>query len=243
MTGSQEAHPDAPPLSVVALALSLGVLLVGGTTAGGYLLMREQSSTAAAPSEPAPSEPAPSMTTASTPEPQGLPPAQSHDWRTRLADTPCIAPCAGGTTCSTKSVECTSGFACVPGTGAERFGDHELWSLHLSAVQEVDAAGYSVDPCDARKDFWVCRRGTSECVSQADACANAGRGTAPIAVTGAELDHGGVTLDVHLGGPAGPLVAATAPIRNLRRGGLCRGFSAKATGGAVAKVTYFVRPR
>jgi hypothetical protein len=244
MTGSQEALPspeapsqaDAPPLSAVALALSVGALLVGGTTAGGYLLTREAPAPAGAPPIATPSTAAAAIATRPVPVP-------APDWTASLADPACPAPCAGGSTCASKPVECTSGFACVPGLGTEPIGDHELWTLHLSAVQEVDATGQPVDPCYSQKDFWVCRRGTEICVSQADACANAGKGTAAIAVTGSELNHVGLSLDVHMGGPTGPLVAVTTPIRNLLRGGLCRGFSVKATGGAVAKVTYFVLPR
>lgn len=88
----------------------------------------------------------------------------------------------------------------------------------------------------------MCRSGTSTCASQAEACANSGRSSVSIPVSGAELDHLGLLLDVHVGGPVGPIVGVTSPIRNLRRGGLCKGFVVKASGGSLARVSYFVLP-
>src|SRR5204863_4260780 len=137
------------------------------------------------------------------------------DWRSALGRGTCEAPCVGGLTCLSKPVECTSGLTCIPGTGSERFADPEAWTLHLSAVQELDGTGRAIDPCQTKKDFWVCRAGTNACASQTEACANAGRGLAAIPVSGAELNDLGVTLEVHLGSSIGPTVAVTVPIRHL----------------------------
>lgn len=240
MGGTQEAasigertqRPNAPPWTVVVLALALGGALVGGTTTGGYLLTHSISG-------PLPFVPPVEVARAPIVAPNAQPPS---DWRALLSASSCADPCAGGLLCASKTVECTSGLSCVPGTGAERFADEESWAIHLSAVQELDGTGQVVDPCRSQKDFWVCRSGMSTCASQAEACANSGRSSAAITVSGAELDHLGLSLDVHVGGPSGPIVGVTSPIRNLRRGGLCKGFVVKASGGGLAKVSYFVLP-
>jgi hypothetical protein len=241
MVGTQEAvlpgeatrQPNAPPGIVVVLALALGGALVGGTTIGGYLLTHDTRATSPAvrPVDGAAVEPV---------VPPNAPPL--NDWRGHLTGPTCDAACVGGLQCAAKPLDCTSGLSCIPGTGTERFANDESWMLHLSAVQELDGSGQLVDPCESRKDFWVCRSNTAICASQAEACANAGRTLAPIPVYGAELDHVGVALDVRLGGPTGPIVAAAAPIRNLRRGGLCRGFVVKTSGGNIAKISYFLLP-
>jgi hypothetical protein len=240
MVGTQEAaslgertpQPNAPPWTVVVLALGLGGALVGGTTTGGYLLTHNTLS-------PSPLAPPLVIAPAAVVAPIAQ---QPSDWRALLSAASCAAPCSGGQLCASKAIECTSGLACVPGTGAERFADGESWALHLSAVQELDGTGQLVDPCQSQKDFWVCRAGTSTCASQVQACANSGPSAMSIPVSGSELDHLGLSLDVHVGGPSGPIVGVTSPIRSLRRGGLCKGFVVKASGGGLAKVTYFVLP-
>ena len=240
MVGTQEAvslgertqQPNAPPGTVVVLALALGCALVGGTTTGGYLLTHNNSGQLGL--APGPGVPRVSVAAQNTP--------LFNDWRAQLTAANCAEPCAGGSLCTSKPVECTSGLSCIPGAGAERFANEEGWSIHLSAVQELDATGQLVDPCQSQKDFWVCRSGTSTCASQAEACANGGRSSTAIPANGAELDHLGLLLDVHVGGPTGPILGVTSPIRNLRRGGLCKGFVVKASGGGLAKVSYFVLP-
>jgi hypothetical protein len=204
---------------------------------GGYLLVDRGGSEGADASPPTPPADVPVVRPQPQPQPQAL-----DDWRSALGGGTCDSPCIGGVSCPSNPVQCTSGLSCIPGTGAERFADVETWTLHLSAVLEFDAAGQAINTCQTRKDFWVCRAGTTTCASQAEACNNRSRGLAAIPVSGAELNELGVTLDVRLGGPTGPTVAVTAPIRHLTRGGLCKGFAVTARGGAVGKVTYFVLP-
>src|SRR5690349_13622525 len=117
MVGTQEAafvaertqQPNAPPWTVVALALALGGVLVGGTTTGGYLLTHNTLG-------PSPLAPPVVVAPAVIDAPIAQPP---NDWRALLSASSCAAPCAGGQLCASKTVECTSGLACIPGTGAE----------------------------------------------------------------------------------------------------------------------------
>lgn len=203
---------------------------------GGYLLTHDGDGTEASLAE-SPSTPTDPVVNV----PQPYPP-QTGDWRGALIAESCAPPCSGGQACEARPSRCTSGLTCIPGSGAEQFAADESWMLHLSAVQEVGATGQLVDPCQTQKDFWVCQSGTGICVAQTDACAHAGKSAGSIPVTGAQLDHIGIGLDVRVGGPTGPVIATTSSIRNLRRGGLCRGFAVGATGGGVAKVSYFVLP-
>jgi hypothetical protein len=225
----------APPWPVIALALLAGVVMVPATTFGGYLLATGQQAIAArlttTNDAPAPA-----------PTPQVVAPAGGGDWQALLRGQACEPPCIGGIACLSRPLACTSGLTCIPGAGEDRFGDDEVWTLHLSAVREGAPDGTVIDPCTTRKNFWVCRSGTAICVSQSDACNHAANSEASIPVTGAELAHQGLSLEVRLGSAAGPLLAKTETIVDLRRGGLCRGFSARAVGGDVRRLTYFVLP-
>lgn len=236
MVGTQEAMttreqaplPQMPPPVVVALAVLVGAALVGGTSIGGYLLIHNNERLEGAPHIAIPAKMAEQE--------------KVDDRRSALAGATCPSPCSGGLACRAKPVECTSGLSCVPGLGTEPLADTEGWALHLSAVQEVDQSGRLVDPCKSQKDFWVCRNGTTLCASQADACAHHGKSVDSIPVVGVEFGHAGLTLDIHLGDPTGPVIATTSPIRSLLRGGLCRGFAVAASGGDIARVSYFVLP-
>jgi hypothetical protein len=163
-------------------------------------------------------QPVPGQLTTTSYVPVPAPPAQAaspagdSDWQALLRGQGCESPCIGGLACLSKPLACTSGLTCIPGTGEDRFSDDEVWALHLSAVREGAPDGTVIDPCRTRKDFWVC------------------------------LAHQGLSLEIRAGSGAGPLVAKTETIVDLRRGGLCRGFSAKAVGGAVQRVTYFILP-
>jgi hypothetical protein len=203
------------------------------TTLGGYLLVNGSVGNRRAAPAAAANNPSPPPTFA---------PAPGANWQAMLRGQFCEAPCIGGQACTSKPLLCTSGLTCIPGAGDDRFADEEVWTLHLSAVLEAPAGGAVVDPCRTRKNFWVCRSGTTICASQDDACANAGSSSASIPVTGAELAHQGLSLEVRSGSGVGPLVAKTETIVDLRRGGLCRGFSAKAVGGDVRRLSYFVLP-
>lgn len=224
-----------PPWPVIALALLAGVVMVPATTFGGYLLATGQQPTTGQP-PPATDAPAPA------PPGQAITPVAGGGWQALLRGQACEPPCIGGLACLSKPLACTSGLTCIPGAGDDRFADDEVWSLHLSAVREGAPDGTVIDPCRSRKDFWVCRSGTAICVSQSDACRHAANSAASIPVTGAELAREGISLEVRLGSAAGPLVAKTETIVDLRRGGLCRGFSAKAVGGAIQRLTYFILP-
>jgi len=229
---SARQRAAAPPWPVVVVALAIGLLLVPATTLGGYLLVSGQ-------------DPKLATAVATAVAPTSVPnvrPAPSGNWQVQLRAPRCEASCIGGSACISKPVDCTSGLTCIPGHGDDRFGDDEMWSLHLSAVLESPAGTVVVDPCQTGNNFWVCRSGTTICASQADACANAGRSAAAIPVTGAELAHQGLSLEVRLDSGSGPLVAKTETIIDLRRGGLCKGFSAKAVGGNVRRLTYFILP-
>lgn len=229
--GRQRA--TTPPWPVVVLALAFGMLLVPATTFGGYLLVSNRSAVAA------PNILTPVVQPPIVESPTAAPIA---DWQAMLHSTSCNVPCIGGLGCQAKPLACTSGLTCVPGAGDDRFGDNETWALHLSAVLEAAPNGSVIDPCRTREEFWVCRSGTPICVSQNDACQHAGSSAAAIPVTGAELAHDGLSLEVRLGSGSGPLVAKTETIVDLRRGGLCRGFSAKAVGGDVRRLSYFILP-
>lgn len=224
-----------PPWPVIALALLAGGVMVPATTFGGCLLATGQQ---AVPGQRTTTHDAP----VPAPPAQAASPARDSDWQALLRGQGCESPCIGGLACLPKPLACTSGLTCIPGTGDDRFGDDEVWTLHLSAVREGAPDGTVIDPCRTRKDFWVCRSGTAICVSQSDACGHAANSAASIPVTGAELAHQGLSLEIRAGSGAGPLVAKTETIVDLRRGGLCRGFSAKAVGGAVQRVTYFILP-
>jgi len=199
-----------PPWPVILLAIVVGLLLVPATTFGGYLLVTGQSGAKA--DQPTRNTAAPDVPLAgATPAP--LP---DGDWRAVLRAQTCSVPCVGGWACPSKPLACTSGLTCIPGTGGDRFTDDETWTLHLSAVQELGPGGALVDPCKTQKDFWVCRSGTTVCASQADACANASISTAAIPVSGAEIAHDGLSLEVRDGSPGGPLLAKTENVVDLR---------------------------
>ena len=227
-----EPTAQAPPVWIVALALGAGAVLVFGTTYGGHLLISAASNS-----------PAPAVLTSPPPTvPQSPQREPGNDWRAALTGTPCALPCAAGIACPANPKECTSGLACIPGTGRESFDPGETWMIHLSAVREVAPPGTVIDPCVTRRDFWVCRSGTTTCVSQKDACAHSGKSSHAIPVTGAELAANAVVLEVREGGPSTAKIAETLPIQNLVRGGLCNGFGRDAVGGGIGRVTYFLLP-
>lgn len=232
---AERRRATTPPWPVILAALVVGLFLIPTTTLGGYLLVNSRGERVQPPRTPA-------TTTTSTIPPVVSPSPPTDKWQALLRGQVCDAPCIGGWACAAKPTTCTSGLTCIPGAGADRFADEEMWAIHLSAVQESPGGGAPVDPCRTRKDFWVCRSGTSICATQADACANGSKSVAGIPVTGAELAHKGLSLEVREGSSGGPLLAKTETIVDLRRGGLCRGFSAKAVGGDVRRVTYFVLP-
>jgi hypothetical protein len=240
----EDGTAKAPPWWVVFPALFLGIVLVGGTTFGGYLVKHagEDGQVSSPPEITPTSVPGGGYDSPSTGGPSAHDPS---DWRIELRAAACSSPCSAGAACPARPTKCTSGFTCVPGSGAEPLGLTETWMFHLSAVQELGPDGTRSDPCITRRDFWVCRSGTTDCIAQSDACSNAvaaATSTAALPVTGAEIAAAGVVLDVHEGGPTGPLVATTRPIVRLQRGGLCRGFAVGAVGGRIDKVTYFLQP-
>jgi len=224
-----------PPWPVTALVLLAGGVMVPATTFGGYLLATGQQPAAGQPAA------ADDARVPATPA-QTVAPVVVGGWQALLRGQACEPPCIGGLACLSKPLACTSGLSCIPGAGDDRFGDDEVWALHLSAVREGAPDGTVIDPCRTRKDFWVCRSGTATCVSQRDACGHGANSAASIPVTGTELAREGLSLEVRLGSAAGPLIAKTETIVDLRRGGLCRGFSAKAVGGDVQRLTYFILP-
>jgi len=227
-----DASATAPPWWVVTLALGAGSLFVFGTTYGGHLLV---SATTAS------RQPAPTVAASPPMQPSRPEGSQAVDWRSVLMSGTCDPPCARGPACVANPTACSSGLTCIPGTGREPFAAEETWMLHLSAVQETGPDGKALDPCRTRRDFWVCRGGTTVCASQRDACANNAKSSVGIPITGAEIAARAVVLDVREGSP-GATIATTLPIENLVRGGLCNGFGRNAVGGGIGRVTYFLLP-
>lgn len=157
-----------------------------------------------------------------------------------LQSTGCPSPCAGGVACSDKPSVCASGFTCIPGAGAAVLGASEAWKLHLSAVIEADG----LDPCVTKREYAVCRVGTTDCVSQRGACGRAGGALSPtgIALRAGELETPVGLLEVREGGPNGPVLATTRPFPRYARGALCRGFAVGTDAVRVKKVTFFLFP-
>jgi hypothetical protein len=244
-TGSAKEAGDTqralrvPPFGVVAAALLFGIVLVGGVTVGGYLStlppQRPPSNGSGSPGSEATQPQVPSTRpTIATPT----------EWQTRLHSPSCAAPCAGGLACTQKPTPCNSGFTCVPGLGSSELESTEPWVFHLSAVVETDTTGVDLDPCTTRREYAVCRVGTSECLSQQAACQRPGGAMSPdgIALFNGELLSTTGAFEVHDGGPSGPVVATTRAFPRYGRGALCRGFGIGTDSARIKRLTFFLLP-
>jgi hypothetical protein len=251
---------SSPLLRLLPWVLAVGGVsfgLAGFTVAAIVLARREPPPAAPPPLAPATSAPRPPLA-ASVQKPA------LADWQKKLFAESCETPCRGGSACPVTAdnagtancphgkqycTKCTAPITCIPGSARANLERGERWQLHLSMIYEKRHGRRVPNPCGSKSDLWLCLKssggGDWDCVSQSDACRNAGGAAKGILVESEDLIEDGVDVQIRSGGTTGRVVAQRlgAAYGNLGRSGLCRGFRMGFDDSpGVDMFTYFLMP-
>lgn len=176
-------------------------------------------------------------------------------WLSQVYSASCPAECVAGSACSASLEEkyqsCLSGMSCIPGNSLSTLSGSEEFLLKLSAIAEFSP--HLGDPCQLRRDTWLCLRPTRggdwSCLSQMDACSNRSGSVASsqrgVRIKGEDLLSSGVDIVVRENGPEGRALARESGFvfkTGIRRRALCGGLRFNLNHSNVNWVSFFLYP-